>query len=53
LPNLNVKPPMHERKAPPHKRKAPLMTTFWRRFCYLLHNCLHIIYSVQLHCFIL
>ena len=24
--NLNVKPPLH-------KRKAPLLTTFWRRFC--------------------
>jgi len=23
LSNLNVKPPLHERKAPPHKRKAP------------------------------
>jgi len=30
--NLNVKPPLHERKAPPHKRKAPLLTTSWRRF---------------------
>jgi len=26
LPNLNVKPPLHERKAPPHKRKA----SYWR-----------------------
>jgi len=25
LSNLNVKPPLHE-------RKAPLLTTFWRRF---------------------
>jgi len=31
LSNLNVKPPLHERKALPHKRKAPLLTTFWRR----------------------
>jgi len=23
LSNLNVKPPLHERKLPPHKRKAP------------------------------
>jgi len=29
--NLNVKPPLNERKAPPHKRKAPLLTTVWRR----------------------
>jgi len=33
LSNLNVKPPLHERKASPHKHKAPLLTTFWRRFC--------------------
>jgi len=34
LSNLNVKPPLHRRKAPPsHKRKVPLFTTFWRRFC--------------------
>ena len=33
LSKLNVKPPLHERKAPPHKGKAPLLTTFWRRFC--------------------
>jgi len=33
LSNLNVKPPLHERKAPPHNRKAPQLTTFWRRFC--------------------
>ena len=33
LSNLNVKPPLHERKALPHKRNAPLLTTFWRRFC--------------------
>jgi len=26
LSNLNVNPPLHERKAPPHKRKAP----YWR-----------------------
>jgi len=34
LSNLNVKPPSHERKVPPHERKAPLLTTFWRRFCF-------------------
>jgi len=31
--NLNVKPPLHKRKAPPNKRKALLLTNFWRRFC--------------------
>jgi len=30
LSNLNVNPPLHERKSPPHKRIVPLLTTFWR-----------------------
>jgi len=34
LSNLNVRP-LHESKAPLHKRKALLLTTFWRRFCYM------------------
>ena len=49
LSNLNVKPPLYERKASPHKGKAPLLTTFWRRFCFCL-LALHlsnILYWVQ------
>jgi len=30
--SLNIKPPLHERKAPPYTPKTPLLTTFWRRF---------------------
>jgi len=32
LSNLNVKPPLHE-------RKPPLLTPFWRRFCIHKHKC--------------
>jgi len=32
LSKLNVKSPLHERKATLHKRKTPQLTTFRRRF---------------------
>jgi len=40
--NLNVKPPLH-------KRKAPLLTTFWRRFWSV--HLLRFFRSTQNHCF--